>query len=232
MRETNAAIVLAGGKGSRMHMDIPKQYMLINGRPLITYALDTFEQSDIERIVVVVEVGGKEYFQKNILEKYGYTKVCAVVEGGAERYNSVWNGLQAVKRAGYVLIHDGARPCVDADILKRGMDSVRRCGASIAAVQVKDTIKVVSSEGCVTDTPDRSTLWQIQTPQIFDFEKIYDAYQRMMDDNYRNNITDDAMVMEIYGDLQVHVYEGSYDNIKVTTPEDVKFVSEILANRG
>lgn len=231
MTEQIAAIVLAGGRGSRMNMDIPKQYMLINDRPLITYALDIFEKSMVQEIVVVVESGGEEYFRRNILEKYGYHKVWAVVEGGAERYHSVWNGLRAITNADYVMIHDGARPCVDMDLLQRGMLCVREHKACIAAVPVKDTIKVVSTSGKVLETPDRKTLWQVQTPQIFSFDEIYDAYGKMISDPNKKNITDDAMVMENYGGREVFVYEGDYDNIKVTTREDIKFVSEILEQR-
>ena len=230
MSEKNVAIVLAGGRGKRMNMDIPKQYLELNGRPLICYTLDCFEKSFVDEIVVVTGKDEILYFKENIVDKYGYTKVRNIVEGGAERYHSVLNGLRAVSDADYIYIHDGARPCVSQDILKRGRECVKEHVACVAAVLVKDTIKVVSDTGEIVSTPDRNQLRQIQTPQVFCFDNIKAAYEKMIRDDNRTNITDDAMVMENYGELSVYVFDGEYDNIKVTTPEDINTVKNILKN--
>lgn len=230
MAGKHVAIVLAGGRGSRMHMDVPKQYIELNGKMLICYTLDCFENSFIDEIVAVVGDGEKDFFQKNIVEKYGYTKVTAIVTGGKERYHSVMNGLQAIGCADYVYIHDGARCCVDEALLIRGRNCVEQYGTAIAAMPVKDTIKIVSEKGIVEGTPDRKTLWQIQTPQIFGFNEIKNAYEKMMDEGENENITDDAMVMENYGEIAVHAFMGSYNNIKVTTKEDLDIVKNILKN--
>ncbi len=223
----HVAIVLAGGKGKRMNLDMPKQYLEINEKPLICHTLDAFENSFIDEIVAVVGSGEKPFFQKEIVEKYGYHKVLTIVEGGKERYNSVMNGLHAIKHADYVYIHDGARPCVSKEMLDRGCDAVMKHGAVIAAVKVKDTIKIVE-DGKIISTPNRDTLWQIQTPQIFVFDEIKAAYEQMMQQSDGTNITDDAMVMENFGASPVFVYEGDYANIKVTTSEDILAVENFL----
>lgn len=230
MAEKNVAVVLAGGKGKRMNMDIPKQYLELNGKPLICYTLECFEESFVDEIVAVTGEGETGFFQKNIVDKYGYTKVGHIVEGGMERYHSVMNGLKVIESADYVYIHDGARPCITKELLERGRENVKKHGAVIAGVKVKDTIKIVSEDGIIETTPDRNRLWQIQTPQIFRFESIKKAYDKMILDSRRENITDDAMVMENYGELLVHVFEGDYDNIKVTTKEDIEIVKNILKN--
>lgn len=228
MSEKHVAIVLAGGRGNRMQMNVPKQYIELKGKMLLCYTLDCFENSFIDEIVAVVGAGETEFFWKNIVEKYGYTKITSVVAGGRERYDSVRNGLRAVAFADYVYIHDGARCCVDQELLVRGRNCAEQYGTAVAAVPVKDTIKIVSENGIVEGTPDRKTLWQIQTPQIFRFEEIRNAYEKMMAAGENKAITDDAMVMETYGQLDVHVFEGSYHNIKVTTKEDLDIVKNIL----
>jgi 2-C-methyl-D-erythritol 4-phosphate cytidylyltransferase len=224
----NTAIVLAGGRGKRMGLDIPKQYLKIDGKPLICYTLDCFQNSFIDEIIVVVEKGGIAYFNENILAGHQYSKVHKVVEGGAERYNSVFNGLCAIESTQNVYIHDGARACVTTAILERAQKAVDKYGAAVAAVKVKDTIKNVDANGMITSTPDRNCLWQIQTPQVFCFDKIKAAYEKMIADEGRCNITDDAMVMENYGDLNVYVFEGDYTNIKVTTIDDLDAAENVL----
>lgn len=228
MSEKHVAVILAGGRGSRMHMDVPKQYIRLNDKMLICYTLDCFEKSFIDEMIVVVGAGEEEFFRKDIVEKYEYTKVTKIVPGGRERYHSVLNGLRAVGCADYVYIHDGARCCVDEAILLRGRDCVKQNGTAVAAMPVKDTIKVVSELGIVTETPDRRTLWQIQTPQIFGFEDIKNAYERMTAGGEKDGVTDDAMVMEKFGRCDIHVFEGSYNNMKVTTAEDLDIVKNIL----
>lgn len=228
MEEKNVAVILAGGKGTRMNSQIPKQYLEVNGKPLICYTMDVFERSFIDEMVVVVGTGEMDYFQKNILGKHAYNKVSKVVEGGKERYHSVLNGLRAIKNADFVYIHDGARACLREELLERGKEAVRKYGAVAAAVPVKDTIKIVE-QGKIVSTPPRNVLWQIQTPQVFSYDKIKSAYEKMMTLS-QENITDDAMVMERFGDVPVYIYEGEYTNIKITTPDDLDMAKNILKN--
>lgn len=227
------AIILAAGQGKRMNSDVHKQYLLINDRPILYYSLKAFENSFIDNIVLVVGKGEQEYCKKEIVEKYGIQKISAIVEGGKERYHSVAYGLRAINwNCDYVFIHDGARPFVTKDILQRAYDTADKYGACIVGVPVKDTIKIVGVDGVVQDTPNRNTLWSVQTPQVFSFEKIKRAYDNMMtqekNGELKLSITDDAMVMENFGDVAVSVTTGSYENIKITTPEDLFFAEQLL----
>ena len=230
--EKITAVVLAAGAGKRMHSDVHKQYMMLAGRPVLFYALQAFAESAVTGIVVVVGAGEIDYCRKEIIEKYHIPKVCAVVEGGRERYHSVYEGLKAADGSDYVLIHDGARPLVDGEIIARAVDGACSYSACVAAMPVKDTIKVADADGFSESTPDRSTLWQIQTPQAFQFELIYRAYEKIFAPGAdRSHITDDAMVVELMTDTKVKFVEGSYSNIKVTTPEDM-VIAEALLYKG
>lgn len=226
---SNTAIVLAGGNGSRMKSDIPKQYINIEDKPIIYYSLMAMEASAyIDRIILVTRAEDLDYCKEEIVDKYGFTKVTDIVAGGSERYLSVYNGLVYAKNSDYVWIHDGARPCVDEDMLARLSVTVQEFGTAVAGVLSKDTIKIVNSNGIVESTPDRSRLWQVQTPQVFKTSELVQAYDRLMSAHNIGNITDDAMVMEHFGDLPVHMAEGNYCNIKVTTPEDIFLVKNFF----
>jgi len=229
----NIAIVLAGGSGSRMNSDVPKQYMKVCDKPILYYALKTFEESFVDEIILVVSEKDLQYCKTNIVDKYDFKKISKIVVGGKERYNSVYNGLQAIAtdknnqiimKDINIFIHDGARPCVTTDILERCLETVKRTCACVAAVPVKDTIKIVDENGYAISTPDRNTLWQIQTPQVFSFEVIKNAYDNLMHLVTIEGITDDAMVVEHYSNVKVKMVEGSYDNIKVTTQGDIEIV--------
>lgn len=227
------AIILAGGRGSRMKSDIPKQYMLMAGKPVLYYSINAFEQSSVDEIVLVAGADDIEYCRGEIIEKYNFKKVTEVVAGGSERYYSVLNGLRAVKCGEgetYVFIHDGARPCVTTQIIEKCMTEVEIYKACVAAMPVKDTIKVADEEGYAKSTPPRNLLWQIQTPQCFEYNLVKNAYEDMAADNNRGVITDDAMVVEKYTDARVKLTEASYENIKITTPEDLA-VAEIFLRR-
>lgn len=234
MGEKCTAIVLSAGKGSRMGTDKPKQYLDLCGRPVLYHSLKVFQDSFIDEIVIVASKDDFTYIKEEITDKYGITKVSGITEGGAQRYDSVLNGLRAVKGSDYVFIHDGARPFVDDEILKRAYETVRKFGTAIAAVPSKDTVKITDEEGVAVDTPDRSSVWLMQTPQVFRYNDIKDAYERMaaQQGNDQNGqpvkITDDAMVMEHFGTLPVHVSMGSYRNIKITTPEDMLIAEAFL----
>lgn len=232
--EKFAAIVLSAGTGSRMKSDIPKQYMDLNGRPVIYYSLKAFEDSNVESIVLVTGRDDIEYCRKEIVEKYGFTKVKAIVAGGAERYDSVLEGLKAVKDCDYVMIHDGARPMLDSNIIERAWRGAVEYKACVVGMPVKDTIRIVDTDGTAISTPDRKSLWQIQTPQAFDYRLIYEAYSKVLADvkagKQKANITDDAMIVECASPAKVHMTEGDYRNIKITTPEDIQ-VAEIFLKK-
>ena len=213
-------IVVSAGKGLRVGGDVPKQYMDLCGRPVITYCLQAMQESFIDEIVIVVGAGDVEYVKKEIVEKFSFTKVKAVVEGGAERSDSVFNGLKTVSsQDSYVYIQDAARPMLSIKILEAVREDAEAFGSSVVAVRAKDTVKVVNEDGFVVTTPDRRFLWNVQTPQTFSFSDIYNAYLRYLEKG-SDAVTDDASVMEQFGDLPVHITEGSYENIKITTPED------------
>lgn len=232
-----AAIVLAGGQGKRMGTKIQKQYLDISGKPLIYYSLHVFEQSQIiDEVVLVVGSGQVDYVRENVVEFYHFTKVSCIVEGGKERYDSVWSGLKAMKERRdvqkekeFVFIHDCARPFVDEEMLKRAYESVEKYSACVVGVPSKDTVKLSDDKGYVADTPDRSRVWIVQTPQVFEKDLIIEAYSRfMMEDCIQ--ATDDAMVVEREMDIPVKLIMGSYENIKVTTAEDLD-IAEIFVKR-
>ena len=166
------------------------------------------------------------------MEKYGITKVCSIVCGGKERYDSVWRGLLALpdRGKGYVFIHDGARPFVDENILRRGYENVEEYGACVAGMPSKDTVKLSDDKAFALETPDRSRVWIVQTPQVFEKSLITEAYERLMKagSEERIHVTDDAMVVEQMMKVPVKLFEGSYTNIKLTTPEDMK-IAEVIA---
>ena len=228
-RAVYGAVVLAAGSGSRMNTKTAKQYLLLNGKPLIYYALRQFQDSEVEKIVLVVAQGQEDYCRKEIVERYGFTKVCAVVPGGSERYLSVHAELKALDGIDYVLIHDGARPCVDQDILKRTMEEVARWQACVVGMPVKDTIKIVDEQQMAQKTPDRRMLWQVQTPQAFSYDLIRGAYDKVVASG-EQTVTDDAQVLELALGRTSRLIEGSYRNIKVTTPEDLDVAQIFLKN--
>lgn len=223
------AIVLAAGQGKRMGTAVQKQYIEIEGKPVIYYSLQIFQKSElIDDIVLVVGEGQESYARTEIVERYDFTKVHAVICGGRERYDSVWSGLKLLPDVeGYVFIHDGARPFVDEDILRRGYEAVEQYGACVAGMPSKDTIKLVDEENFAVETPKRKYVWTIQTPQIFKISLIKEAYFQIMEKGL-TDITDDAMAVEQMMKAPVKLFEGSYENIKITTPEDLEIAEAFL----
>lgn len=225
-QEKIAVICLAAGQGRRMGGSVQKQYLLLEDKPVLSYALKAFQDSQAEEIMLVVGAGEEEYVRKEIVEKYGFSKVKSVVAGGKERYHSVFRGLEAIREADYVLIHDGARPFVDQTIIDNCINGVKTYGACVAGMPVKDTVKLADANGDIESTPERSRVWQIQTPQAFVFSLIKDAYGKLMEEEKQGRktaipVTDDAMVVEYFLKKKVHLVYGSYKNIKLTTPEDM-----------
>lgn len=224
------AIVLAAGQGKRMCGNVQKLYLEINGKPVLYYSLNTFEESAlIDEIILVVGENQKEYCEREIVTKYGFRKVKKIVQGGAERYHSVWSGLQVIEDEGYVFIHDGARPFINEEILERAYKEAVTYKASVVGMPVKDTIKLADSEGFVATTPERNLVWMIQTPQVFEIGLVKQAYRLLMEQE-DICVTDDAMVVEQMLGCKVKLVQGSYENIKITTPEDLEIGSLFAKN--
>ena len=227
------AIVLAGGRGKRMNSAVPKQFLMIKDKPVLYYSLKAFEDSFIDSVILVTSEDDMEYCKKEIVDKYGFTKVVKIVAGGKERYHSVLNGIKAASDCDYIFIHDGARPFVTQDMLARLLECVEESKACVAGMPVKDTIKIANEEGFIDTTPKRELVWMIQTPQVFDFALIKKAYLILEKDEYSLlqkgiSITDDAMVVEMLLGEKVKLVEGSYQNIKITTPEDLAIAEGFL----
>ena len=222
----NCAIILAAGQGRRMGESINKQYLKIKQHPILYYTLKAFSQNNcIDEIILVVAEGEEDYCRKEIIEKYKFLKIKDIVIGGKERQDSVLNGLKAASNCEVVLIHDGARPFISQSIISDAIIYANLYGATACGVEPKDTIKVKDSLGFSVETPERETLFCVQTPQAFKYELILDCHKRIHEEGIK--VTDDTMVAERYGN-RVYLYKGSYDNIKVTTPEDLEIGRQIL----
>ena len=235
-------MILAAGSGSRMKSNMAKQFMPLCGKPLICYALEAVEHSEvIDDCILVTGVKDIVRVTEEIVKKYHYHKVDTVIAGGEERYASVASAMRLIlsgdmavpNRDGYVFVHDGARPFLTENILKDTYEAVRKYEACVSAVRSKDTIKIADKEGFVKETPNRNDIWNIHTPQVFRTELITAAYAAL-EKNLRElkqkgvHITDDAMVVEYFTDHKVKLVEGSYENIKLTTPEDLVVAEKIL----
>lgn len=211
------AVIVAAGSGKRMGTDIPKQFLLLNDEPIIRHTVEKFQ--NCKKIDEIVVVTGKEHINtcRDILKDTD--KLKDVVPGGKERQDSVVKGIEALSDdCEYVLIHDGVRPFIKNDDILRVIEAVKKWGACVMAVKSKDTVKI-AEEGFVKATPDRSTLWNAQTPQAFKTDLIKKAYKKAAEE--KAVLTDDAMAAELLGE-RVRIVEGGYYNIKITTPEDLK----------
>jgi 2-C-methyl-D-erythritol 4-phosphate cytidylyltransferase len=222
-----SAVIVAAGKGTRMKLDINKQYVHINGEPVLARALKAFEMCPaIDEIILVVNSQEIVYCKQNIADLFGFQKLKAITAGGEQRQNSVYNGLKEISgRCDIVLVHDGARPFVDERTINDCIDAAARYGAACAAVPVKDTIKTGDADSFICDTLDRNSLWSIQTPQAFNFELLKNAHEAAAEDGFMG--TDDAVLAE-RGGKPVKLVMGSYFNIKITTREDL-IIAEAIA---
>ena len=222
------AIVLAAGQGKRMHSKVQKQFLEIGQKPIVYYSLHCFQESPrIQEIILVTSKEMIPYCEKEIVEKYGFGKVTRIVEGGKERYDSVYAGLKACKDTDFVFIHDGARPFITVEMVERGYQAVVKTGACVLGMPSKDTVKLADEEGYIKETPDRKIVWNIQTPQIFSYKLICTAYESIQQKDM-SNVTDDAMVVEQETGTRILLVEGSYQNIKITTPEDLAVAEAFL----
>jgi 2-C-methyl-D-erythritol 4-phosphate cytidylyltransferase len=217
------AIIVAAGTSSRMD-GIDKVFARLGGEPILARIITVFQNCpSIDEIVTVL--ARKSLGQgRKLVKEYGWPKVIAVCPGGLRRQDSVREGLKRLTDCDWVVIHDGARPCIGTDIIERGLAAARESGAAIAGVPVKSTIKIVSRRRFVQQTPARQSLWAAQTPQVFRYDLIAEAYRQLT-----TEVTDDASLIEQLGH-KVEVYMGSYQNIKVTTPEDLEIAQVFLRN--
>lgn len=232
-------ILLAAGSGSRMKSGTAKQFMLLGDKPLIWYSLNTVEKSPvIDECILVTAEKDIDHMRRGIVEKYGFHKVSAIVPGGSERWESVANAVQTLEnrgmvKKGYIFIHDGARPFLTEEVLERVYLEVKEHPACVAAVLSKDTVRLADENGFAKSTPDRRGVWIIQTPQAFETGLLVRAYAELRgraDRLGKENIavTDDAGVVELFTEQRIRLVEGSYDNIKVTTPGDMKIAEAFL----
>ena len=226
----HVGIVMSAGKGLRAGGDIPKQYRMLLGKPVLYYCLKAMQDSFIDEIIIVSGTGDENYVKENIVDSFGFTKVSKIVAGGDERQDSVYAGLTAVEFSDsetYVYIQDGARPMLSMDILNRAKEDVLKYKSAVVGVKSKDTVKISDKDGFVEKTPVRDLVWNIQTPQAFEYSLIMKAYDLMM--SQKNVfVTDDSMVVEQYGNTKVHLTEGDYKNIKITTPDDFEIAEKFL----
>jgi 2-C-methyl-D-erythritol 4-phosphate cytidylyltransferase len=218
------AVVVAAGTSRRMG-GANKIFAPLLGKPLLAHTVDVFQRCPVIDQVVIVLNEDKLDEGWRLAKEYLWSKVTEICPGGARRQDSVREGLKRISGCDWVVIHDGARPCLSPDLVEGGLEQARHSGAAIPAIPVTDTIKVVSLDCFVTETPLRQSLWAVQTPQVFRFDVINEAYRKAQGD-----VTDDATLVENLG-YRIKVYSGSYDNIKVTTPEDLSLAEAILKSR-
>ena len=238
----NIALILAGGRGSRMNSSSPKQYMLLGGRPVLTYSLSVFDASPLVSDIILVT--GKDditYCKEEIVQAFGFRKVREVTAGGDTRSASVFAGIKAARALlkeeegdAFLLIQDSARPFTTPDVMERCLDSARRWGSGVAGIPVKDTIRECDEEGRSLATPDRSRLWAVQTPQVFSFDLISRAYTKVFQDvktlgpQVLEALTDDASALEYALGVRTRMVPASGLNFKITSPEDMALAESIL----
>jgi 2-C-methyl-D-erythritol 4-phosphate cytidylyltransferase len=218
------AVVVAAGTGMRMGGK-DKIFAILGGKPLLAHTIDIFQVCPaINQVVIVLS---KERVDEGwqLSKRHSWSKVSDVCPGGARRQDSVKEGLQKLSGCQWVVIHDGARPCIRPELIETGLQEARHSGAAVPALPVTDTIKVVSPDSFVVETPFRERLWTVQTPQVFRCDIIHEAYR-----NAEGDVTDDATLVENLG-YKVKVYPGSDTNIKVTTPEDLLIAEAFLKNK-
>lgn len=223
----NIAIIVCGGKGKRMGTDLPKQFLKLNNKPIIAHTIEKFQNCNIiDEIVVVINKDYQKYF-KEIISKYNFNKISNIVFGGKERFNSVYNGLISIKNENsIVVIHDGVRPFIKLKYIENIIEETKKNKACILGIGAKDTIKICENN-TVLKTIQRENLFIIQTPQAFNYKLIKKAYEKALEEGFFG--TDDSVLIENMGE-KVKVIAGDYENIKITTPEDLK-IGEALLNK-
>jgi len=216
-------IIVAAGKSERMN-GIDKIFAPLQGKTLLEWSVDTCQECKLVQQIIIVLDKNKLRTGQALKEKKGWTKVTSICAGGHRRQDSVVEGLRKLRNCNWVMVHDGARPFLSMSLIQKGIEtSIKNKGAAIAAIPVRDTIKLSNNAGIVTETLPRNLLWVVQTPQIFSFELITRAYEELTGD-----VTDDAHAVERLG-YNVKIYCGSNNNIKVTTQEDL-ISAEVIAH--
>jgi 2-C-methyl-D-erythritol 4-phosphate cytidylyltransferase len=220
MNERVGAIITAAGTSRRMG-GVDKLFALLGSQPVLACVVNVFQKCEaVDRIVIVLSQQNLERGRELVAE-YGWSKVTDICEGGLRRQDSVMNGLNKIEDCQWAVIHDGARPLVTIDLIEVGLESALETGAAVAAVPVTDTIKIAVEDMIVQATPPRNNLWSVQTPQVFRRELVSEAYRHI-----QSEVTDDSAAVERAG-REVKIYSGSYDNIKITTPDDL-ILAEVL----
>ena len=223
-RQKVGAVIVAAGLSRRMG-GVDKVFAPLGGKPVLARAVEAFQEySSINQIIIVLSEQNLERGRRLVVEE-GWSKVTEVCAGGRRRQDSVAAGLSRLSNCDWVVIHDGARPLLTEDLICRGLSEVKETGAAAAAVPVTDTIKVAGDDMLVQQTPPRHNLWAVQTPQVFRFDMIAEAYHQA-----KQEVTDDATLVEQLG-YRVKLYIGSYDNVKVTTPDDLVLAEWLLYHR-
>ena len=223
------AIILSAGKGTRMKQNISKQYLMLGGQTILSYSLETFQNSLVDEIIVVTAPQDMEYVKNNIILPHKIDKVTNIIAGGKERYLSVYQGLLSAKDCDYVMIHDGARPFLTLNMIEESMETVQKYQACAVGVPIKDSIKKVAKDGCILENIERNGVWQIQTPQSFSYPLILKAYEMLLRSDMQP--TDDTSVVEYFTHTKIKMLLGSYENIKITTPEDLEYGEYMISKR-
>ncbi len=220
-----AVVFLAGGMGTRMGGSVPKQYLTIHNKPLALHSFEIFaSMPEVHQIVVVCESAYEDFFKL-----YEGSKPLLFARPGLRRQDSLWNGIQFLEGDPLVCVHDSARPFIGASLIRRAVESAEEIGAAAIGVRVKATIKVCNSEQMIVNTPDRSQLWEMQTPQVVRLNLLKEGFAIAQETNM--TVTDDVALAELAG-KPAKVIEGSYINIKVTTPEDLLVAQKFLENHA
>ena len=219
------AIIAAAGESRRMG-GADKIFTQLGGKTILSRVVETFQKcNSVNQIILVVNQQNVDKVRQLTAENH-WDKITEVCVGGRRRQDSVAAGIKQLRDCQWVIIHDGARPLVTEDLIERGLEAARETGAAVAAVPVTDTIKVAGNDRIVLETPVRQNLWAVQTPQVFRLDIITEAYKQAKDE-----VTDDASLVETLG-YKVKLYMGSYDNIKITTPDDLALAEVLLKKHG
>ncbi|MBC8061858.1 MAG: 2-C-methyl-D-erythritol 4-phosphate cytidylyltransferase [Clostridiaceae bacterium] len=224
------AVIAAAGSGSRMGINFNKQFIEVKNKPLLYYTLNAFDKNSfVDNIIITAKEEEIAFIKEEIICKYKISKVSAIIPGGKERQDSVFNALKSLSGFDIVLIHDGARPFVTKEIIKSGIENAIKFGAAACGVRPKDTIKLKGENGFSCGTLNRDELFSVQTPQCFKYELIFQAHKKAFEQGIK--YTDDTAVIENFGQ-NVYLYDGSYENIKITTPDDLIFANRIIEEKN
>ena len=227
MNSKISVLIPAAGQGKRMKSSVKKPYLMLADKPILSHTIDRFEQnSAVDEIFVIVDKPDFITCRENVLAPFRYRKVRELVAGGETRQISVFNGLRALSDdVDFVVIHDGVRPFINDDIIFQCLEAAAECGAAVSAVPVKETIKVADEKLFIEYTPDRRQLWRVQTPQVFRKSLLAEAHKKAIEDEI--DASDDAALVEKLG-VPVKLVMGSYKNVKLTTPEDLRIAETLL----